>query len=79
MKDALQIVSEDEDQAKVQNKTNLEKRARTLSESLSQNYGITPPANPSTCILCSGLQLVDYLSLNDALDDDTVTNSRKRK
>ena len=27
----------------------------------------------------SGLQPVDYLSLNDGLDDDTVTNPRKRK
>ena len=59
--------------------TNSEKRAHTLSESRSQNFGITPPANPSTRILHSGLQPVDYLSLNDGLDDNTVTNPRKRK
>ena len=58
---------------------NLEKRAQTLSESRSQNYGITPPANSSTRTLRSGLQPVDYLSLNDGLDDETVTHSRKRK
>ena len=52
---------------------------RTLSESRSQNYGITPPTNSNTCTLRSGLQPVDYLSLNDSLDDETVTHSRKRK
>ena len=52
---------------------------RTLSESCSQNYGITPPANLSTRTFRSGLQPVDYLSLNDGLDEETVTNSRKRK
>ena len=56
-----------------------EKRAHTLSESHSQNYGITPPANLSTCTLRSGLQPVDYLSLNDGLDEEPVTNSKKRK
>ena len=59
--------------------TKSEKRACTLSESRSQNYSITPPANLSTCTLRSGLQPVDYLSLNDGLDEETVTNSRKRK
>ena len=57
----------------------LEKRACTLSESCSQNYGITPPANLSTCTLRSGLQPVDYLSLNDGLEEEPVTNFRKRK
>ena len=52
---------------------------QTLSESRSQNYGITPPANSSTCTLRSGLQPVDYLSLNNGLDNETVTHSRKRK
>ena len=59
--------------------TKLEKRARTLSESRSQNYGITPPANLSTCTLRSELQPVDYLSLNDSLDEEPLTNSKKRK
>ena len=59
--------------------TKSEKRARTLSESCSQNYGITPPANSSTHTLRSGLQPVDYLSLNDGLEEEPVSNLRKRK
>ena len=50
-----------------------------MSELHSQNFGITPPANPSTRILRSGLQPVDYLSLNDGFDDDPLINPRKRK
>ena len=53
----------------------LEKRARTLSESCSKNYGITPP--PRT--LRSGRQLIDYLTLNDGFDNDPVISPRKRK
>ena len=60
-------------------RTKSEKRAFTLCESRSQNYGITPPVNLSTRTLRSGLQPVDYLSLNDGLQEDPVTNSRKRK
>ena len=56
-----------------------EKRAHTLSESRSQNYGITPPANLSTRTLRSGLQPVDYLLLNNGLDEEPLTNSKKRK
>ena len=56
-----------------------EKRACTLSESHSQNYGITPPAHLSTRTLRSGLQPVDYLSLNDGLEEEPATNSKKRK
>ena len=56
-----------------------EKSARTLSESRSQNYGITSPAHLSTRTLRSGLQPVDYLSLNDGLEEEPVTNSKKRK
>ena len=59
--------------------TNLDRWACTLSESRNQNYGITPPTNPSTCTLRSGRQPVDYLSLNDGLDDDILTTSKKRK
>ena len=59
--------------------TKSEKRVRTLSESRSQNYGITPPINLSTRTLRSGLQPVDYLSLNDGLDEEPLTNSKKRK
>ena len=52
-----------------------EKRARTLSESRSKNYGITPP--PRT--LRSGLLPIDYLTLNDGFDNDSVISPRKRK
>ena len=53
----------------------LEKRARTLSESHSKNYGITPP----TRTLRSGRQPIDYLTLNDGFDNDPVFSVRKRK
>ena len=56
-----------------------EKRAQTLSESHSKNYGITPPAIPSTRSLRKGLQPIDYLSLNDGFDNDSVISPRKRK
>ena len=56
-----------------------EKRARTLSESRSEKYGITPPAIPSTRTLRRGLQPIDYLSLNDGFDNDSVISPRKRK
>ena len=59
--------------------TKSEKRVCTLSESHSQNYSITPPANSSTRTLRSGLQPVDYLSLNDGLEEEPVSNLRKRK
>ena len=59
--------------------TKSEKRACTLSELRSQNYGITSPAHLSTHTLRSGLQPVDYLSLNDGLEEEPVTNSKKRK
>ena len=59
--------------------TKSEKRVHTLSESRSQNYVITPPANLSTRTLRSGLQPVDYLSLNDSLEEEPATNSKKRK
>ena len=52
-----------------------EKRARTLSESRSKNYGITPP--PQT--LRNGLPPIDYLTLNDGFDNDPVISPKKRK
>ena len=56
-----------------------EKRAHTLSELRSQNYGITSPAHLSTHTLRSGLQPVNYLSLNDGLEEEPASNSKKRK
>ena len=42
-----------------------EKRAQTLSESRSKNYGITVPAIPSTRSLRRGLQPIDCLLMMD--------------
>ena len=55
------------------------KRAHTLSESRSKNYGIPPPTNTSTHTLRSGLQPIDYLSLNDGYENDFETSLKKRK
>ena len=49
-----------------------------MSESRSQNFGITPPSS-TTCTLRSGLQPVDYVTLNDGFDDEPTVNPRKRK
>ena len=60
------------------NSSNERKRSHTLSEQHSQNYGISPPSC-NTRTLRSGLQLVDYVSLNDGFDDKPTADSRKRK
>ena len=54
------------------------KRARTLSESRSKNYGITAPITASTRTLRSA-QPVDYLSLNDGLETEAETSQKKRR
>ena len=59
--------------------TKTAKRARTLSESRSNNYRITPPATTSTRTLRSGLQQIDYLTLNDGYENDFETSPRKKK
>ena len=55
------------------------KRAHTLSESRSKNYRITPPTITSTRTLRSGLQPIDYLSLNDGYENDLESSPKKRK
>ena len=55
------------------------KRARTLSESRSTNYGITPPTTTSTWTIRSGLQPIDYLSLNNGFENVAETSPKKRK
>ena len=65
--------------SKKSKQTKSAKRARTLSESRSNNYGITPPATTSTRTLRSGLQQIDYLTLNDGYENDFETSPRKRK
>ena len=53
-------------------------RPQTLSESQSQNYGIaTPIAN--TCALCSSHQQIDYLSLNNGLEEDIPLSPKRQK
>ena len=58
--------------------SNERKRSHTLSESHSQNFGITRPSF-TTRTLCSGLQPVDYVTLNDGFDNEPTVNSKKRK
>ena len=58
--------------------TNQGKWSHSLSESCNQTYGITPP-NTTTSSLCSGLQPIDYLTLNDGFDDETAVNPKRRK
>ena len=58
--------------------SNERKQSHTWSESHSQNFGITPPSS-TTHTLCSGLQPVDYVTLNDGFDDEPTVNPRKRK
>ena len=65
--------------SKTSEQTKTTKRARTLIESRSNNYGITPPATTSTRTLRSGLQQVDYLTLNDGYENEFETIPRKRK
>ena len=60
------------------NSSNERKQSHTLSELCSRNYGIIPP-NSSTRTLRSGLQPVDYVTLNDGFNDEPTANSRKRK
>ena len=60
------------------NSSNERKQSHTLSEQHSQDYGITPPSS-NTRTLCSGLQPMDYVSLNDGFYDEPTADSRKRK
>ena len=53
-------------------------RPQTLSESRSQNYSITTPL-ASTHDLRSSHQQIDYLSLNDGLEEDIPLSPKRQK
>ena len=54
-----------------------EKRSRTLSESCQVTFGIVPPP-AATRSVRSNRQNIDYLTLNDGLEDDEVSSSKRR-
>ena len=51
------------------------KQPQTLSESRSQNYGITAPITRSLC----GLKPIDYVSLNDGFEDELIETPKRKK
>ena len=55
-----------------------EKRSRTLSESRQVTFGIAPPP-AITRSVCSNRQNIDYLTLNDGLEDDEVSSPKCRR
>ena len=54
------------------------KKSRTLSESRQENFGIST-ANTTPHTIRSTRQTIDYLSLNDGLEDETPISSKRRK
>ena len=54
-----------------------EKRSRTLSESSQVTFGITPPPAIARTVR-SNRQNIDYLTLNDGLEDDEVSSPKHR-
>ena len=55
-----------------------EKRSRTLSESRQVTFDIAPPPAVSRSV-CSNRQNIDYLTLNDGLEDDEVSSPKHRR
>ena len=55
-----------------------EKRPRTLSESHQVTFGIAPPPVISRSIH-SNRQNIDYLTLNDGLEDNEVSSPKRRR
>ena len=53
------------------------KTARTLSDSREENFGITPTTAPRTSRRARAT--IDYLSLNDGLDDEQPTSPKRKK
>ena len=51
--------------------------SRTLSSTRQQNYSITPSVAPR--VSKRNRPQIDYLSLNDGLDEDTPTSPKQRK
>ena len=57
---------------------NEKKRSRTLSESRQVTFGIAPPP-AITRSVHSNRQNIDYLTLNDGLEDDEVSSPKHRR
>ena len=57
---------------------NRSKASQTLSESRQENYGITA-TNVTPCSVRSSRQPIDYMSLNDGYEDETLSLSKKRR
>ena len=55
-----------------------EKRSRTLSESRQVTFGISAPPTVSRSIQ-NNQQNIDYLTLNDGLEDDEVSSAKRKK
>ena len=54
------------------------KRARTLSESRQETFGITAPVTNTSRTVRSSRQMINYLTLNDGLEDDTPVSLKHR-
>ena len=63
---------------KSETKPKWEKRLRTLSESRQVTFGIAPPPVVSRSIR-SNRQNIDYLTLNDGLEDNEVSSPKHRR
>ena len=55
-----------------------EKRSRTLSESCQVTFGIQAPPTVTRSVQ-SNRQNIDYLTLNDGLEDDEVSSPKRKK
>ena len=55
-----------------------EKRSRTLSESCQVTFGITPPPTVSRSVH-STRPTIDYLTLNDGLEDDEISSPKRKR
>ena len=54
-------------------------RLRTLSESRQETFGIIAPTVPTKRSIRSSRQPIDYLTLNNGLDEDTLSSPKCRK
>ena len=63
---------------KSETKPKWEKRSRTLSESRQVTFGIAPPPVISRSV-CSNRKNIDYLTLNDGLEDNEVPSPKRRR
>ena len=52
-------------------------RTRTLSASRQQNYGINSSSSPQ--VSKREKPQIDYLALNDGLEEETITSPKRRK